>query len=188
MDLGAVAARLAAGGYGSGRDLAADVRLVFSNSRLSNGVERGRSSRNTDWGSSSDEAPLTRRRADSWDSDAPLNSHSKGTPLHSPAGELTLCLVFVHLYLHAVTNGVSHSASDDRLSSSDSDHSRIQIVEEELAEDEVEVTYEEVVTSRRSNSNSHHTNGSIKKRARKRRRLRSSSGSVGHVAHLPPVK
>ncbi|XP_050676362.1 PH-interacting protein isoform X2 [Leptidea sinapis] len=238
MDLGAVAARLAAGGYGSARDLAADVRLVFSNSRLyntnkrsriysmtvrlsslfealwsrlrlaadrrhrrprraapglSNGVERGRSSRNTDWGSSSDEAPLTRRRADSWDSDAPLNSHSKGKGIgkKSKNGAVvaaTSAATSTVPPLHAVTNGVSHSASDDRLSSSDSDHSRIQIVEEELAEDEVEVTYEEVVTSRRSNSNSHHTNGSIKKRARKRRRLRSSSGSVGHVAHLPPVK
>ncbi|XP_038221099.1 PH-interacting protein [Zerene cesonia] len=239
MDLGTVQRKLARGEYGGAAEVAADVRLVFANSRLYNtnkrsriysmtvrlsslfealwarvppDTRRARRARRarrrrdtaetngdvaTKHASSSSEcetlavasrraaraerAGRERRRDDSWDSDAPLNAHtkgkgvgkkSKGGPVASTSARVPPTFV--------ATNGIEtdsereHKLEEvpDGSSSDSSAYSRIQVVEEELAEDEVEVTYEPSPRARR------HTRS--QSNSRKRRRARSSGSSAGH--------
>ncbi|CAG4981773.1 unnamed protein product [Colias eurytheme] len=250
MDLGTVQQKLENGDYNSASEVAADVRLVFANSRLYNTNKRSRiysmtvrlsslfealwsrmpidtrstrrSTRrdrhvrrtrrrkdtvetngdiaNKNASSSSEcetlavasrrAARAERRRDDSWDSDAPLNAHTKGKgvgkkskngPVASTSSRVPPTFV--------ATNGIdTESENELRLaeipdgSSSDSSaFSRIQVVEEELAEDEVEVTYEPQPT--RTRRHRHDQSNS-----RKRRRVRSSGSSGEHRAVNRPHK
>ncbi|XP_045505903.1 PH-interacting protein [Colias croceus] len=250
MDLGTVQQKLENGDYNSASEVAADVRLVFANSRLYNTNKRSRiysmtvrlsslfealwsrmpidtrstrrSTRrdrhvrrtrrrkdtvetNGDMqhknASSSSEcetlavasrraARCERTRDDSWDSDAPLNAHTKGKgvgkkskngPVASTSSRVPPTFVATNGIDTESENEVRLAEIPDGSSSDSSAYSRIQVVEEELAEDEVEVTYEPPPTRTRR----HRHDQSI---SRKRRRLRSSGSSGEHTAVNRPHK
>ncbi|KAM3955791.1 LOW QUALITY PROTEIN: bromodomain and WD repeat-containing protein [Aphomia sociella] len=271
MDLGTVSSRLEQGYYSSADQFAADVRLVFANSRLYNTNKRSRiysmtvrlsslfealwarvpprvapartpaaaaapaharprprprarprrprratratraiadaSEPELDLGvglglgvgveatrsSSSEPLAATSRRvharADSWDSDAPLHAHRKGKGVgkksksSSNSAEPAASTSGAGLRIpydsdpEPTANGLG-SRSSQSSSSSDTAYSNIEVVEEELAEDEVELTYDERTRGERT-----------WKLARKRTRPASSgSASVGHVGGVRGVR
>ncbi|XP_047518570.1 bromodomain and WD repeat-containing protein 3 isoform X1 [Pieris napi] len=248
MDLGSVQQKLESNGYSNADEVAADVRLVFTNSRLYNTNKRSRIYSMTVRLSSLFEALWTRmpvetrstrrstrhrrvrhsrptRRAveetngsvkaklpssssecetlavtsrrttdprhdDSWDSDAPLNAHSKGKGVGKKTKNGAIASTSSRVPpMFVETNGVDQSESEEEMparqsiadgSTSDSSaYSRIQVVEEELVEDEVEVTYEEEESNARSERRRHRNRNHLQSNSRKRRRSKSSEDSEG---------
>ncbi|KAL0853177.1 hypothetical protein ABMA27_012935 [Loxostege sticticalis] len=103
-------------------------------------------------------ARAARGSRDSWDSDAPLHTHTKGKGVgkksksSSNSNEPVAGTSGVQHVSYAQTNGLPSGSEGEALleaaedSNSDSDspeYQDIQVVEEELAEDELELTYEE---------------------------------------------
>ncbi|CAK1554474.1 unnamed protein product [Leptosia nina] len=254
MDLGTVQQKLENEEYNNASEVAADVRLVFSNSRLYNTNKRSRiysmtvrlsslfealwarmpiesrstrrstrhnrhvrNSRRTrktaeqtngtvatklpsESSSECETLAMTSRRVtlaererngnDSWDSDAPLNAHSKGKGVGKKTKNGAIAGTSSRVPpTYVETNGVTQSDTEEEIevrmrdsiqdgsSSESSAYSRIQVVEEELVEDEVEVTYEEETTTARSERHRHRARKQLRSNSRKRRRARSSGGS-----------